>query len=597
MERFKSFFKFLIREELEIQHRLMNIILSVGVFALIVCMIFDFIVGTGARTYWILLLLIFCFLFSLYLANAMNKPNAAGVVLSVVCNYFLMPILFFAEGGKESAMPMWLMLGALFTWLIVRGWQVLILYAGNVAVCAGLIMVDYYHPELVSRMSDRKAEYFDYIFAIAGVVLVFGVIFKFQSKIYEQKRKELEQKERELTEANLNLEKANEAKTTFLARMSHEIRTPINAVIGMDEMILRESSEWDIINYAQSIESASHTLLALINDILDFSKIESGQMRIIPEEYGLYSLLNDCYSMIEMRAKDKGLALDLDYNKDIPSGLFGDEIRIRQIITNLLTNAVKYTDTGSITFKVDYNKKNDEEINLIVSVADTGRGISKEGLEEIFESFKRADERQNRNIEGTGLGLAITRQLTDLMKGSINVESEKGKGSVFTVTIPQKVVSGEPLGAMTERIDEKTRTGINYRESFTAPDARILVVDDVPVNSKIVRLLLKNTRIQIVTAESGRECLEKYNSDHYDIILLDHMMPEMDGIETLREIKKLEKYAVEHTPVIALTANAIQGAQKEYLDAGFDDYLTKPVQGADLERMIVRYLPKELINK
>ncbi len=597
MERFKHFFKFLIREELEIQHRLMNIILSVGVFALIVCMLFDFVVGTGARTYWILLLLIFCFLLSLYLANALNKPNAAGVVLSVVCNYFLMPILFFAEGGKESAMPMWLMLGALFTWLIVRGWVVVLIYAGNMAVCAAVLMADYYHPELVSRMTDRKAEYFDYMFAVAGVVLVFGIIFKFQSRIYEQKRKELEQKESELIEVNLNLEKANEAKTTFLARMSHEIRTPINAVIGMNEMILRESSEWDIVNYAQSIETASHTLLALINDILDFSKIESGQMRIIPEEYELYSLLNDCYSMLEMRAKDKGLTLKLDYNKDIPSGLLGDEIRIRQIITNLLTNAVKYTDAGSITFKVDYNKKNDEEINLVISVADTGRGISKEGLEEIFESFKRADERQNRNIEGTGLGLAITRQLTDLMNGSINVESEKGRGSVFTVTIPQKVVSGEPLGAITERVDEKSRTGINYRESFKAPDARILVVDDVPVNYKIVKLLLKNTGIQIVTAESGRECLEKYNSDHYDIVLLDHMMPEMDGIETLREIKKLEKYTKEHTPVIALTANAIQGAQKEYIDAGFDDYLTKPVQGADLERMIVRYLPKELINK
>jgi signal transduction histidine kinase/CheY-like chemotaxis protein len=597
MERFKHFFKFLIREELEIQHRLMNIILSVGVFALIVCMLFDFVVGTGARTYWILLLLIFCFLLSLYLANALNKPNAAGVVLSVVCNYFLMPILFFAEGGKESAMPMWLMLGALFTWLIVRGWVVVLIYAGNMAVCAAVLMADYYHPELVSRMTDRKAEYFDYMFAVAGVVLVFGIIFKFQSRIYEQKRKELEQKESELIEVNLNLEKANEAKTTFLARMSHEIRTPINAVIGMNEMILRESSEWDIVNYAQSIETASHTLLALINDILDFSKIESGQMRIIPEEYELYSLLNDCYSMLEMRAKDKGLTFKLDYNKDIPSGLLGDEIRIRQIITNLLTNAVKYTDAGSITFKVDYNKKNDEEINLVVSVADTGRGISKEGLEEIFESFKRADERQNRNIEGTGHGLAITRQLTDLMNGSINVESEKGRGSVFTVTIPQKVVSGEPLGAITERVDEKSRTGINYRESFKAPDARILVVDDVPVNYKIVKLLLKNTGIQIVTAESGRECLEKYNSDHYDIVLLDHMMPEMDGIETLREIKKLEKYTKEHTPVIALTANAIQGAQKEYIDAGFDDYLTKPVQGADLERMIVRYLPKELINK
>jgi signal transduction histidine kinase/ActR/RegA family two-component response regulator len=597
LKKIKDALKFLIREELEIQHRLMNIILSVGTVALLVCIVFDFLVGTGARTFWILLLLMVSFLLALYLANVRNKPDAASIILGVAANYILMPMLYFTEGGKESAMPMWLMVAALFIWLIVRGWPCLLIYIGDVILYGSLIMIEYYHPELVMPMADRKMEHVDYIFAIAATVLMFGIIFKFQSRIYEQKRKQLEEKEKELTELNASLEAANEAKSDFLARMSHEIRTPINAVIGMDEMILRESNERDILDYATNIESASHTLLSLINDILDFSKIESGLMKVIPDEYEIYSLLNDCYSMLKIRAGNKGLKLNLEYNADLPARLYGDEIRIRQVITNLLTNAVKYTDEGSITFRVDFQGRDEGSIDLIVSVKDTGRGISEQGLESIFDSFQRADEKKNRNIEGTGLGLAITKQLVDLMGGSIHVESTPGEGSVFTVVIPQDIRSDEKLGSLSERLNGKKSSGENYRESFRAPGAKILVVDDVAVNHKVVKLLLKKTGIRIETADSGPECLEKYGSDHYDMILLDHMMPDMDGIEVLNRMAESEKYKEERTPVIALTANAVLGAEKEYLDAGFDDYLTKPVQGADLERIILKYLPPELVDR
>ena len=559
-------------------------------------MFYDLILGTASHSLWIIVLLIVGFIISLLIANKWNKPTLAGIILSVVSNFLLMPMLYVADGGKESGMPLWLTLAALFVWLVVDGWPCIVIYVADIILFSLLILGEYHHPEIVNRMTDRYTEYVDYIFGIVAVTLIFGLIFKFETRIYEKKRKELEEKERELTEINLDLEKANEAKSIFLARMSHEIRTPINAVIGMNEIIMRESSERNILNYSSNIETASHSLLSLINDILDFSKIESGLMKIIPEEYDTYSLLSDCYAMLDMRAKGKGLNLKLEYNEKLPARLKGDEVRIRQIATNLLTNAVKYTDRGSITFEVDFVKKENETINLIIRVTDTGRGISEEGLKTIFDSFSRADERQNRNIEGTGLGLSITKQLIDLMGGSIDVKSEYRRGSEFTAVIPQIAVTHEPMGSFWERFNARSSTGENYRESFRAPEARILVVDDVAVNLKIFTLLLKKTEVCIDTAESGPKCLELYAQNHYDLIFLDHMMPQMDGIETFEELRKTEKYKAEHTPVVVLTANAIQGADKEYLAIGFADYITKPVQSAELERVILKLLPQEKVS-
>ena len=595
MKKFRELIRYLMREELQIQHRLINIFLIIGTAALFFCLIYDIFLGTAKSSFWIMGLLILSFILSLLIANKWNKPNAAGIILSVVANYFLMPLLYIVDGGKESGMPLWLTLAALFVWLVVDGWPCLVIYIGDIILFSSLIIYEYYHPEFVNRLSSRHDEYVDYIIGIAAVVLIFGAIFKFESRVYERKRQELEEKEKELTEINLSLEQANEAKSIFLARMSHEIRTPINAVIGMNEIIMRESAERNIIGYASNIETASHTLLSLINDILDFSKIESGLMKIVPDEYDTYDLIRECYTLLDMRARDKGLTLKLEYNEKLPSVLKGDEVRIRQIITNLLSNAVKYTDNGSITFDVDFVKKADDRIDLIIRVTDTGRGISEEGMKTIFDSFSRADERQNRNIEGTGLGLSITKQLIDLMEGSIDVKSEYGRGSEFTAVIPQTAVSPEPMGDFWTKYNAGEGTGENYHESFKAPDARILVVDDVSVNLKIFTLLLKNTEVMIDTADSGARGLELYKENHYDMIFLDHMMPQMDGIETFEEIRKTDRYKSERTPVVVLTANAIEGADKEYLAIGFTDYLTKPVQSDELERVIVKLLPDEMV--
>lgn len=392
------------------------------------------------------------------------------------------------------------------------------------------------------------------------------------------------------------LQKANQAKKDFLANMSHEIRTPINAVLGMDEMILRECSDEAIVKYALNIKNAGQTLLSLINDILDFSKIEAGNMRIVPVNYLLENLLNDSYNMINMRAKEKGLQITFTHSETVPNALFGDEVRIRQILSNLLTNAVKYTETGSVALTVEHEPLDEKHILLNLTVTDTGIGIREEDTSRLFDYFQRVDEQKNHDIEGTGLGLAITKQLVNLMDGTITVESEYGKGSTFCISIPQMVVNFAPIANRSN--DNRTETEPpRYQESFQAPDARVLVVDDAEVNLCVMENLLKTTKMQIDTVQSGTDCLEAIQLYPYDIIFMDHMMPNMDGIETLQHIRAMEHCPNKDVPVIVLTANAILGAREEYLSEGFTDYLSKPIQSSELEKMVVKYLPKEKLQR
>lgn len=386
---------------------------------------------------------------------------------------------------------------------------------------------------------------------------------------------------------------ATKSKSDFLSNMSHEIRTPINAVLGMNEMILRESTEEHVKEYAVNVESSGKMLLSLINDILDFSKIESGKMEIVPVEYQLSSVLNDLLNMIQPKATQKGLKLEIEVNGDTPNYLYGDEVRIRQIVTNLLTNAVKYTDVGTVTLKVDFWKRTEGEIQLCFDICDTGRGIKPEDQEKLFQSFRRVDQQNNRNIEGTGLGLAITKSFVDMMWGSLKVESTYGKGSTFSAAIPQKVVRTEVIGDFKKQVEQSVQARSSYRESFQAPDAKILVVDDNGMNLTVVKGLLKLTKVQIDTAMSGMECLQKLRENKYHVILLDHMMPKMDGVETLNCMK--EEGLAKEIPVIALTANAVSGAREMYMDYGFQDYLSKPIAGKSLEKALVRWLPQELL--
>ena len=416
----------------------------------------------------------------------------------------------------------------------------------------------------------------------------------------------------ELVKARQNIEdqlqiakSANEAKSRFLSAISHEIRTPINAVLGFDEMILRESTDDTILGYARDIQGSGKTLLALINDILDFSKIEAGKMEIIPVEYELGSLLNDLFNMSDVRAREKNLDLSINVNEKIPHILFGDEIRIKQCILNIVTNAVKYTEVGSVVLDVDYEEVEPEnpeyddvqDIMLKISVRDTGIGIREEDMDKLMSAFERIDAKKNRTIEGSGLGINIVVSLLELMGSKLDVSSKYGEGSVFSFAIKQRVVDWEPVGDFTQKAGEVQKAMGAYQESFHAENARILVVDDTKTNLTVIKGLLKQTRMQVDTAISGMDALEMVKNNKYDIIFLDHRMPEMDGIQTFHAMEEMPDNPNKNTPVVALTANAISGSREMYLGEGFANYMSKPVDPEKLEEMILLYLPKDMVMR
>ena len=397
----------------------------------------------------------------------------------------------------------------------------------------------------------------------------------------------------ELEKAKEEAERANNAKSQFLARVSHEMRTPINAILGMNEIILRETDEKNTLKYAKDVKGSSMVLLNIINEILDSSKVESGKMEIVEVEYEQGSLLNDVYNMIEVKAKEKNLELIFDIDAKMPRAYFGDDKRIRQILLNLLTNAVKYTEKGSVTLKLTCTVENDIAV-LHYSVIDTGIGIRKEDLGKIYEEFQRIDMSRNRDVEGTGLGMPLVQQFLKLMGSELHVNSQYEQGSEFSFDIIQKVIDPLPVGdfkAVYEIIDSQK----DIKTSYIAPNVKVLVVDDFEMNRKVFSGLLKRTQMQIYEAESGMTCLEMLKREHFDIVFLDHMMPEMDGIQTLYKIR--EYGLCESVPIIMLTANALVGDREKYISEGFDDFLTKPIIPEQLDQMMRKHLPENVIIK
>lgn len=371
-----------------------------------------------------------------------------------------------------------------------------------------------------------------------------------------------------------------EAKDRLFANISHELRTPLNSVLVTNEMIKRDSNDPAIRTYAETIEYSGNMLLGLINDVLDFSKAESGKLRINPVEFFTSDLISDSIRMIDESVTKKGLELKKDIDETLPKKFFGDDIRIRQIIINLLSNAVKYTKKGSITYVVTGKKADEKTFNLTISVTDTGQGIKPENIDHLFESFTRFDEGKNKYIEGTGLGLSITKQLVELMGGTVDVTSTYGSGSTFHVIIPVKIIDAAPMGTLESAVETTHHKSETY--SLKAPGTKILAVDDSTINLAVLKGLLRDTEIEVTTAISGMECIQKCHDTKFDLILMDHMMPEMDGIETLHKLRAGTEDLNSFTPVAILTANAYGDVREQYLSEGFIDYISKPI---DMNRL------------
>ncbi len=512
----------------------------------------------------------------------------AGATAIVVLLLVLFPFTFFSAGGFYSGVPEWFVLCFIYVCITLQGKRMAVFFGlctAETMLCYGIA---FYFPD-IAAINSQQHSFFDSAFSMIMVGMLTSVLLMFLNRMYEEENALSQQQKKEI-------EELNQAENNFFSSMSHEIRTPINTIIGLNEITLRGDIPEDVAENARNIQGASKLLLTLINDILDISKIKSGKMEIVNAAYETGTLFSEIVNMIWVKAREKGLEFKLHVDPSIPSMLCGDEVRIKQILINLLNNAVKYTSEGSVTLSVRCERQGVNRVLVWYSVEDTGQGVKKENIPYIFNAFQRVDEEKNRHIEGTGLGLSIVQQLVELMGGEISVNSVYTKGSKFIVALEQDIVDDKELGAFTLASRTRAQSDGPYRQSFEAPDAHILVVDDNDMNLVVVTKLLAETKIQIDTASSGAECLKLTQSHHYDCILMDHMMPEMDGIECLHALREQPGGLCQGVPVVALTANAGSDNQLLYKKEGFSGYLAKPVGGALLEAAVLSVLPKKLVS-
>ncbi len=517
-----------------------------------------------------------------------RKIQQGAALAAALIIYVVLPLNFFTGGGIHGGAEIWFMFGVIFVCLVVENRVKYFLLASSFVLCIMCYYIAYFHPEFIIEHNPEMV-YLDSFFSLTVISVLTCCMILFQNAMFRSENAITQKQKKEI-------EELNRTQNNFFSSMSHEIRTPINTIIGLNEMILRADVPDEVAADAKNIQSASKMLLSLINDILDMSKVESGKMEIVADTYHVGDMLSDIVNMIWIRTKEKGLEFHIDVDNKIPSQLYGDEVRIKQILVNVLNNAVKYTSEGSVVLSIKCRKVENGIAQMVYTVTDTGIGIKKESIPYLFNAFKRVDMEKNRYVEGTGLGLSIVKQLVELMNGEVAVNSVYTKGSTFVITLPQKVMKEESIGELNLDIRHSLNTRKRYRQSFEAPNARVLIVDDSDTNLMVAEKLLRDTKIQIETVSNGTDCLKQTLNNHFDVILMDHLMPVMDGIECLHAIRNQTGGLNQNTPIVVLTANAGGDNQALYKREGFDGYLLKPVSGIQLESEVLKHLPGELLS-
>ena len=516
-----------------------------------------------------------------------KRTDLGAAIIAYEIILVVLPVAFFFGGGLAGGGILWVAFSYLYLGMLLRGYVRRIAFHLLSVITLVMYAVAYRYPELIYQ-HDRKMWFADSLISILLVGVTVYLMVWFQNRLFQEENTRTLEQAREI-------EELNRAQNRFFSSMSHEIRTPINTIIGFNEMILREEISDEVAEDAKNIQSSSRILLSLINDILDMSKMQSGKMDIVQAPYDTKKMLSDIVNMIYARAREKRLDFTVDVDPSMPTELFSDEVRLKQILINLLNNAVKYTQEGSVSLSVHCRRTSPGMALVTYSVEDTGMGIRKESIPHLFDAFRREDLEKNKYIEGTGLGLSIVKQLVDLLHGEISVNSVYTKGSTFIVAIEQEIADERMIGKFSL---EKLSSGVRseYRQSFEAPEASVLIVDDNSANLLMATKLLKATKVKIYTADSGEECLSLTAQKHFDAILMDHMMPRMDGVECMHRVREQNAGLCKDTPIIALTANAGSEIQAMYRREGFDGYLLKPVDSASLEEMLLSVLPGELVR-
>ena len=577
----KENLKRILNPETGLRERLFQLLSTIALAEFVLVSIYTILFGGSAGHIALMLLGTAVFAATVALTFRAGKIRVGSAVSGFL--YFLLyPLTFFSSGGMYGGAPVVFAFALVYVFVATEGWWRAALMALCVAITGACYGLSCLHPELLVRHT-ALAEQVESFLSILLVTLLLCMLFAFVTEVYRAENRIVQRQKREI-------EELNQAQKHFFSSMSHEIRTPVNAIIGLNEMTLKSEASGEVRENAQNIEVAGKILLHTINEILDLSRLETGTMEILPAKYRITAMLSDIVSVVWLRAQEKGLDFRIEVDPDLPTALIGDETRIRQILLNVITNAVKYTKKGSVTLSITGNVGGDGVCRVRYDVADTGIGIRGEDIPHLFTAFQRVDEQKTHHIEGTGLGLAIVRQLLDMMGGSVAVESEYGKGTTFRIEIPQPVADAHPVGAVD--LGKRAQAPEAERQAaFVAPSAKVLAVDDTPMNLMVVKKLLRDTKVTVDTAASGAEALEKTLATRYDIILMDHQMPEMDGIECLHRIKAQEGGLCRDSRIVCLTANV--GAEMERLcrEEGFDGYLVKPVRGKTLEEELARLIP------